>query len=49
MNPKSDINKIVLAAISTLSPEKAILYVRKILKEDNAALIADDNFEIEVR
>jgi len=39
----------VLAAISALTPEKAILYVRKILKEDNVALIANGNFEIEVR
>ncbi|KAL0109124.1 hypothetical protein PUN28_014311 [Cardiocondyla obscurior] len=47
VNLKSDINKIVLAAISALSPEKAILYMRKILKEDTAALIANNNFEIE--
>ncbi|KYM95086.1 UDP-glucose:glycoprotein glucosyltransferase, partial [Cyphomyrmex costatus] len=46
-NLKSDINKIVLAAINALSPEKAILYMRKILKEDTVALIANDNFEIE--
>ncbi|XP_011860081.1 PREDICTED: UDP-glucose:glycoprotein glucosyltransferase isoform X1 [Vollenhovia emeryi] len=46
-NFKSDINQIALAAISALSPEKAILYMRKILKEDNAALIASGNFEIE--
>jgi len=39
----------VLAAISALTPEKVILYVRKILKEDNVALIANGNFEIEVR
>lgn len=38
----------MLAAISALSPEKTILYMRKILKEDNAALIANGNFEIEV-
>lgn len=49
MNLKSDINKIVLAALNALSPEKAILYTRKVIKEDNAALIADGSFEIEVR
>lgn len=49
LNIKSDINKIVLATLSALSPEKAILYVRKVIKEDNAALIADNNFEIEVK
>lgn len=48
-NVKSDINKIVLAALSALSPENAILFVRKVLKEANAALIADNKFEIEVR
>lgn len=48
-NVKSDINKIVLAALNALSPEKAILYIRKIIKEENAALIASGNFEIEVR
>ncbi|XP_067203382.1 UDP-glucose:glycoprotein glucosyltransferase isoform X3 [Linepithema humile] len=46
-NLKSDINKIVLSALNALSPERAILYVRKVIKEDNAALIADGNFNIE--
>ncbi|GAB1859552.1 UDP-glucose:glycoprotein glucosyltransferase [Camponotus japonicus] len=47
VNLKSDINKIVLAALNALSPERAILYTRKVIKEDNAALIADGSFEIE--
>ncbi|XP_011150844.1 UDP-glucose:glycoprotein glucosyltransferase isoform X1 [Harpegnathos saltator] len=46
-NLKSDINKIVLAALNALSPERAILYIRKVIKEENAALIANGNFEIE--
>ncbi|XP_011341647.1 UDP-glucose:glycoprotein glucosyltransferase isoform X1 [Ooceraea biroi] len=46
-NPKSDVNKIVLAALAALSPERAILYMRKIIKDDAAALIANGNFEIE--
>lgn len=48
-NVKSDINKIVLAALNALSPERAILYIRKVIKEENAALIANGNFEIEVK
>ncbi|XP_050455971.1 UDP-glucose:glycoprotein glucosyltransferase isoform X2 [Cataglyphis hispanica] len=47
VNSKSDINKIVLAALNALSPERAILYTRKVIREDNAALIADGSFEIE--
>lgn len=49
MNSKSDINKIILAALNALSPERAILYTRKVIRENNAALIADGSFEIEVR
>lgn len=48
-NSKSDINKIVLSALNALSPERAILYARKVIKEDNAALIANGNFKIEVK
>ncbi|XP_053979752.1 UDP-glucose:glycoprotein glucosyltransferase isoform X1 [Hylaeus volcanicus] len=43
----SDINKIVLAALNGLPIDKVMRFIRKVIQEDVARLIADGKFDIE--
>lgn len=45
----ADINKIALAALNSLPTEKAKYFIRNVIQEDVANVIATGHFNIEVR
>lgn len=44
----TDINQIVLAAFNNLPVDKAMRFIRNVIQEEVASIIADGKFDIEV-